>query len=85
MAAPFREDFGHDLGHDRPRQIEITLRVFVSKAGGIGLVGRAQVVLAHVVEVPARAGVPRHGGFPARLMPVSRASWKTFAPVHANR
>src|SRR5471030_2010561 len=68
MAAPFREDFGHDLGHHRARQVEITLGVFVSKAGGIDLVERAQVVLAHVVEVPARAGVSRHSGLPARLM-----------------
>jgi hypothetical protein len=34
---------------------------------------------------PAHVRVPPHGGFPARLMPVSRASWKTFAPGHANR
>ncbi len=72
-AAPFSEYVAHQFGDHRARQVQITLRVFVTQARGLDTIQRLQIVVAHVVEIPAGAGVARHGGLPARIVQMNRA------------
>ncbi len=67
-ALPFGERRRHDFGGDGLRKSQIAIGILVAQAGRADAEQKLDVVIAHVLEIPARAGVAGNTGLPARIV-----------------
>ena len=66
--SPLGKGRGHDLARDHAAERQISLGIGIAQRRGIDTEQPLQVVIAHVLEVPAGAAIARHAGLPRRVM-----------------
>ena len=67
-APPLAEHRCHHLPADRPRELEVALVVDAAQLRGLHAEEQLEIVVAHVLEVPACADVAWHARLPPRVM-----------------
>ena len=66
--APLAEHLRHHLAADDARELQVAVVVDAAQLGRLEVEQQREVVVAHVLEVPAAAGVARHAGLPTRVV-----------------
>ncbi len=66
-AAPLAENFRHHFARNHARQFPITIGVGVAQSRRVDRVQQLQIMIAHIFEIPARAGIARNRSFPGRM------------------
>ena len=65
---PLAEHLRHHLAADGPRELEVALRIGAPQLDRVEVEELAEVVIAHVVEIPADTGIALDTGLPARVV-----------------